>query len=112
MLNCWGANGSTWNILEPKWGPLFRLEFSPCVGGFLFLPKKEDNQVPDIYIYIHISFPPGKRQVFESRRCQRPRDAPCNSVGSWQLEVGWFSFGYKWSYGVPINGLINGQLGL
>ena len=86
MLNCWGANGSTWNILEPKWGPLFRLEFSPCVGGFLFLPKKEDNQVPDIYIYIY-------RFHQANAKCLNPEDvnvpemlhATRLAVGSWKL---------------------------
>ena len=30
------ANFYTWNILEPKWGPLFWLEKRPCFGGLTF----------------------------------------------------------------------------
>ena len=37
--------------LEPKWGPLFWLEFRPCFGGLTF---KNRGQLGSRYIYIYI----------------------------------------------------------
>ena len=48
--------------LEPKWCPLFWLEFGPSIGGLkVWSPKIEDKQVPGrfIYIFFLISHPFG-----------------------------------------------------
>ena len=41
---------TTYNNLEPKWGPLFWLKFGPCFGGLTF--KNRGQLVLGIYIII------------------------------------------------------------